>query len=313
MEYTIRKGYGFSKLALGTVQLGMNYGITNVSGQPSTETAKELLQAALKAGVTTLDTSIAYGSSEEVIGDFLSSLQLRTPPTLVSKFKVAKDSTGDLNLLREEINSSIQLSLDRLKLKKLPVYLLHTDKDQRLDHLINSLAIVLSELKERRLIDIAGISAYSPADVDFVLNNDIFESVQVPLNIFDHRLINNGKLAQLKERNKIVFARSIFLQGLFFMNPDELPATLQDARRYLTKLDEIAKLEGMTIPELSFSFVSNLPEVTSILFGAVNAEQVEQNVSLLEVRAIKPATVDMIRAEFADVPEEIITPAKWQL
>ena len=73
MDYTIRKGYTFSKLALGTVQLGMDYGITNLAGQPSVETANDVIQAALKAGVTTIDTSIAYGSSEELIGEFFFS------------------------------------------------------------------------------------------------------------------------------------------------------------------------------------------------------------------------------------------------
>ena len=94
-----------------------------------------------------------------------------------------------------------------------------------MQNLIQPLSIVLGELKDKGLIDIGGISAYGPEDVDFVLNHDIFEAVQIPLNIFDQRLINNEKLAQLGTKNKIVFARSIFLQGLFFMSTAELPKT----------------------------------------------------------------------------------------
>lgn len=312
MDYTIRKGYTFSKLALGTVQLGMDYGITNLAGQPSVETANDVIHAALKAGVTTIDTSIAYGSSEELIGEFFDSEQQRTAPTIVSKFKVSRRAAGDLNILRQEVASSIQRSLEKLKLEKLPVYLLHTDKDQQLEHLINPITIVLKELKDQDLIGIAGISVYSPADIDFVLNNEIFEATQIPLNIFDHRLINNGKLAQLQAQNKIVFARSIFLQGIFFMKPDQLPGTLQNAKGYLQDLTEISKLEGVTVPQLSFSFVKSLPGVTSIIFGAVNAEQVHQNVSLLEVRPITQENFNHIRDKFANVPEEIITPGKWQ-
>ena len=57
-----------SRLALGTAQFGMDYGVSNESGQVAQEQAGEILRLAWRAGINTLDTAIAYGESEEVLG-----------------------------------------------------------------------------------------------------------------------------------------------------------------------------------------------------------------------------------------------------
>ena len=206
MKYTNKKGYRFSKLSVGTVQLGMPYGISNVDGKPPQAIARNILDAAMHSGITTFDTSESYGSAEDVIGKYITT-HGHTLPTVVTKFKLGINSTYSTTLVREEIYQSVESSLRRLNLKKIPVYLFHKDPRQEMQNLIQPLSIVLGELKDKGLIDIGGISAYGPEDVDFVLNHDIFEAVQIPLNIFDQRLINNEKLAQLGTKNKIKVKR----------------------------------------------------------------------------------------------------------
>ena len=311
MEFFYRRGYHFSKLSLGTVQLGMEYGISNANGKPTSAIASEIIDSALKAGITTLDTSESYGSAEEEIGRYLKSGRVQTQPVIVTKFKINVQSSYKIEGVREEIYNSLSSSLHRLKLEKIPVYLFHQGKHQQLQHVIEPLLIVFEELKEKGLVDIAGISAYGPEDVDVVLNYDILEAVQVPINILDHRLIKNGKLAQLKHQNKIVFARSVFLQGILFMKPEELPEQLQIAKRYIISLGEIAQAAGLTVPQLSFSFVNNMKAITSIVFGAVTKEQVNQNVALLKTPSLKPGIIELIDESFANVPELIITPGRW--
>ena len=170
---------------------------------------------------------------------------------------------------------------------------------------------VLQEIRERGLVDIVGISSYGPEDVDIVLDHDIFGAVQIPINILVQRLMKSDKLRHLQEQDKIVFARSVFLQGLFFMDRNEIPEKLQDAKPYLKRLDEIARSAGLTVPQLSFSYVKNIPAVTSIVFGAVTREQVNQNVELMKTPELNKSVTESIREAFSAVPEHIITPGLW--
>ena len=72
MQHTEINGLKISKITLGTVQLGLNYGINNAEGQPSKELAGEILSAAVKGGITSLDTSSDYGTSEKVLGEYFA-------------------------------------------------------------------------------------------------------------------------------------------------------------------------------------------------------------------------------------------------
>src|SRR5690554_5992846 len=57
-----------NRLALGTVQFGLPYGVANQSGQVSLEEVGQILESARQAGVRTLDTATAYGESEVILG-----------------------------------------------------------------------------------------------------------------------------------------------------------------------------------------------------------------------------------------------------
>lgn len=265
----------------------------------------------MESGITMLDTSASYGTAENEIGEYIKTDKGRTLPIVVTKFKIGRQSLYKTQQVRDEIYKSLRLSLQRLNLQKIPVYLLHKDREQQLEQLIEPLSMVFAELKQDGLIDIAGISAFGPEDIDIVINHEILEAVQLPVNIFDQRLINNGKMDELKVKNKIVFARSIFLQGLFFMKSVELPEKLQDAKQYLERLGEIAQAAGLTVPQICFSFVNNIQAISSIIFGAINVEQVKQNVSLSSTPALGPEITKSIREAFADVPEHVITPGSW--
>ena len=63
-----------SKIALGTAQLGLNYGINNSSGKPSHQEIESILNFALSQGIDTLDTAIAYGDSETVLASVSQQL-----------------------------------------------------------------------------------------------------------------------------------------------------------------------------------------------------------------------------------------------
>lgn len=311
MEYSKLRGYNISRLTLGTVALGMNYGISNDEDKPDKSCSLGILSSALKAGINTLDTARGYGASEQLIGDFLESEEARQSVNVVTKFRLSPENLGNKEKTRTEIYNSVQSSLRFLKLKCVPICLLHMNRRLPLDDVLEIVPSVFSDLKNDGLIDVAGVSVDHPDEAPFFLELPVIEALQVPLNMFDTRIIKNGSLDRMHKDAKIVFVRSIFLQGLFFMNPCDLKGNLADAAKYIEALQDIARTANMSIAQLAFSFIKSLQGISSIIFGAVNQEQVKQNIRLLDTDDISDEIKALIKSNFDEVPEYIITPGLW--
>ncbi len=65
----------------------------------------------------------------------------------------------------------------------------------------------------------------------------------------------------LKKNNIEIHARSIFLQGLLFLNPKDLDRRFDDVKPILFELSSIAKNDNLNLAELSLLLVNNLYEV----------------------------------------------------
>ena len=118
MNYTEINGLKLSKFTLGTVQLGMEYGVANKTGKPSMEKAHEIIGTALSNGVNSLDTAAAYGNSEEVIGEYIKKTGKK--PFITSKFKIYSGNA------REELKTSIENTVKRLGTDSVDVYMFHS-------------------------------------------------------------------------------------------------------------------------------------------------------------------------------------------
>jgi aryl-alcohol dehydrogenase-like predicted oxidoreductase len=311
MEYSKLHGYNISRLTLGTVALGMNYGISNNEDKPDKAHGFGIISSALKAGINTLDTARGYGEAEQLIGDFLENKEIDQPVTIVTKFRLSPENLTNKEKVREGIYNSVRSSLSLLKLKRVPICLLHMNRRLRLDDVLEFLPSILSDLKNDGLIDIAGVSVDHPDEAISFLEHPVIEAFQVPLNLFDTRAIKNGSLDRMHKEGKIVFVRSIFLQGLFFMNPHSLKGNLAEAAKYIEALQDIAGRANMNIAQLAFSFINSLQGISSIVFGAVNEDQVKQNIGLLETGVISNEIKELIKYNFDEVPEHIITPGQW--
>lgn len=163
----------FSKLMLGTVQFGLNYGVVNTAGKPSFDTVKDILKTAYEGGVTTLDTAPEYGDSEEVIGCALKELGLSSRFQVITKIPGLPAGADP----EQFMENSIRMSLQRLQQKSVAAVLLHVEKDSlHLD--------ALKKQKDRGLTEFAGISLNSQAHVD---DGETADCLQVPASILDHR------------------------------------------------------------------------------------------------------------------------------
>lgn len=296
-----------SKLTLGAVQLGMDYGIANKNGKPSREDSWNLLTTALEQGITSIDTARHYGSSEDVIGGFENPERFN----VITKFKLDRNVLRDTQMAMDEARKSALQSCKTLKIERIPIFLFHQDRDYPIDVVADLLPDIFHQLKSEGLIDMGGISVYHPGELEFIKDWQMIQAVQVPMNVFDLRLMKDGLMQKLIKNGTIVFIRSVFLQGLLLMDIESLPQHLVFAKPYLQKLVDLAKQSKMDITQLVFSYVRDTPGVTSMVIGAENTDQVKENAKLLKGAPLTQEIRTEIEKLFIDVPEKLITPGFW--
>ena len=273
------------KLVLGTVQFGLQYGV-NSAGRPSEDVVKSILMEAAKGGITTLDTSSAYGNSEEVLGESIA------PP---GQFKIVSKYPKGETPVAEMFNSSLK----RLKVDKLYGYLLHHFEVYKNNPQIWD---EFTALKESGKVQIIGFSLYTPEELEFILQNGSpFDLIQVPFNIFDKKFLPYMK--ELHEKGVEIHVRSSFLQGLFFKDRNALPEKLQPMKKYLLQLDEFSKKSGLSISEIALNCNLQNPYIDGVLIGVDNVEQLQMNLN-----SVKDTPIDI---EIEVKEQELLNPVNW--
>ncbi len=288
----------FSAMTLGTVQLGMNYGIANQDGKPSEEKSFSILRSALEGGITSLDTARAYGDSEQVIGRFLKTWQGETP-AIVTKVRKLEGNTP--KELEQYVTASVEQSLENLGVNKVDAVMLHGAQDPIIHG--KACADAVKALIDHGYTDKVGVSVYTAEDIEGMLPYDIFSVTQVPMSIFDQRLIAGGSIDKLKDRDYTVFVRSVFLQGLFFLDPDAMtdPILLEHAAPRIRLLRQIAQEGGMTVEQLAVAFMRDCAGVTSLVLGADTPEQVTANIKAFDTPTLSEDVMNTLKKEFAEV------------
>lgn len=306
------RGLEISELSLGTAQLGLDYGINNDEGKPSEEKAFELLQTACDGGISVIDTSSDYGTSEEVVGKFFKQYKGKKP-TIVTKFKIEADHTkvAPISAVRKNLREQVETSLKRLGYSSLPLLMLH--RESELFDYGDVLPRELEALKAEKMVDRVGVSLNGCTYVKNVLTNDLYEAVQIPLNMMDTENVLHGGIDKLYDKGIIVFIRSVFLQGLFFRDPDTLPDTgiLSRAKEPLTKLRSLAVKENLSIAQIAITFMRDISGVNSLVLGAENPEQVRQNIELINAPELSTDARKEILQMFHDVDTDILKPWLW--
>jgi len=250
------------KLAIGTVQFGLDYGITNHSGQVAIDEVKDILDYAKTNNIDTLDTAARYGNSEQVLGE-----------VGVNNYRIITKTTPLKNGVDRVIKGFYQ-SLDNLNIGQVDGLLIHNIDDVK-DKRFGDLFHKLNELKEEGLINKIGFSTYTPDQVDFLLENFDFDLIQVPFNIFDTRLIEGGQLQALKKKNIEIHARSIFLQGVL-LDFDNLSSYFSKWKKQFDKYQSTVEKSGLSLLEYALNFTLNVQEIDKILVGVNSADQLKE-------------------------------------
>lgn len=312
MDYTELGDYRISRMTLGAAQLGFDYGVANVAGRPTHSASLEILEAAVQSGITCIDTAPAYGDSEEIIGSYITTNSCPSCCTVITKLP-ALDLGPDATFteVHDVMRKHVIGSLDRLHLERLPIYLLHRASD--LERYGAKILHSLTELKGEGLIDTTGVSVYTPAEVERALESDALTAIQIPVSVFDQRLLRLGLLDRLQDQKRVVFVRSVFLQGLLLLPAPRLPPSLQEAAAPLAELQELCLEHDRSVAEAALVFVRDLPGVTSLVVGAETIAQLRENIRLMHSPRLSPMLYNQLVARFTDLPVELISPAMWQL
>ena len=257
------------KISLGTVQFGIDYGINSISGQVKSSEVFDILNYAQQCGINLLDTAPAYGNSEQVLG--ASNIQNFQIVTKTRHFSQAKISDKDITILTNDLNKSLQL------LKKKSVYgvLVHNENDllkPGAEKIIRQLEL----FKKQGLISKIGVSIYNYDQLEIILNNFKIDLVQLPFNILDRRLIDNGIFRELINKDVEIHARSIFLQGLLLMDLQN-KATKFDRWKVLWKIwHEWLNDNQITALEATIRYATSIPEISRVLVGVDTKNQLEE-------------------------------------
>ena len=279
----------FSRLLLGTVQFGLNYGIANTEGKPSFERVKAILKTALDNGITALDTAAAYGDSEEVLGRALAELGIAQKMTVISKVPPLPENCD----AEEFVTNSVTTSLKRLRLPELPLVLFHNELDWAYREALGSLV-------RKGLIRHAGVSLDSAACASTA---DDAPYVQIPCNLFDHRFDEKIR----NHPNGHIFIRSVYLQGLAVMPKEKIP--FPELRAYREKLEVF----GVPMPELCMRYLLSFPGNTSVLTGVDTPEQLLENCRLAEKGPLPQELLQKVIDTVPLLPESLIRPKLWNI
>lgn len=292
------------KLALGTVQFGMPYGVANRSGQPSDADVSEILRRASLAGVDLLDTASLYGDSESVLGRCMPRDHVFRIVTKTPKFA---DQSATLAVV--SLNDTFERSCLRLRRQNVYGLLVH-DAEDLLGANGGALWQAMLDLRSVGRVERIGSSVYTGQQIDALLERYELDLIQLPLSLLDQRLVKGGQLERLAERGLEVHARSAFLQGALLMTEADLPAHLSGLRPFLRQLTVRAGGLGLTCVEAALRYVANLPEIFAVVCGVDSPRQLDELLAALRTNSPALSPADVAACACAD--PLLVDPSQWR-
>ncbi len=289
-------------LALGAAQLGLDYGIANRHGKPDPARAGAILDAAWAAGVRVIDTAQTYGDSEAVVGAHLHARPHQA-------FHVVSKLAAGLDLRAAgAVRASVAQSVARLG-RPLAAMLLHDAA--ALAHWTDGLGDALAQCRADGLIELAGVSLYTPRQFAEALAIEDIRVIQAPFNALDRRLLDTGLLQQALDSGRIVFLRSVYLQGLLLLDHCGLPDDMDFAREALRGWQQACRSLSLDQAQAALGFVRSTAPRCPVVVGCEQPEQVAQNAELLAAPPLSAQILSSLRA-LAPPPERVVNPSLWR-
>lgn len=273
-----------TKIGLGTVQFGLDYGISNESGKTPKKEVKRILDFARSKGIDTIDTAIAYGESEKVLGN-----------VGVGNFKIISKYLSESES-KQTIDEQLKKSLRNLKMKSLYGYLAHRPED-----ILNNYSEwdQLKRFKEQGIIKKIGFSLNKPKELESLLDAGFQpDLIQVPFNYFDRRFEQLTR--HLHADGCEIHSRSTFLQGLFFRDPNTLPTHFEEVRGLIQHI----KSSTNNLAGSLLRFVLEKPFIDKVIIGVEKKTQLKENLESLD-------KVFLLTDSEFEISDSILIPSNW--
>lgn len=307
------------KFVLGSAQFGMQYGINN-SEELSIDLVSKILQKAIDAGITKIDTARAYGNSELILGNFFSTLDpsnnlhITTKLSPLSEFD--ENHLQSISSLKKAIDNSLRASIKNLQIKTIDCLMLHRATD-----LLQNEGIILEELNKYKEVDLIrsiGVSIQTPAELESVLAINNVSQIQMPFNILDSRWVSCIELIkqEKKKRPIKIFTRSTFLQGLLLSdNPEKWSAAhaLNEFRDVLSSLKSFqVKFKRNSFSDLLLNYVAGHDWIDGVVIGVDDSIQLLENIEIFQNKVLSPYELEYIDMNKPKVSKKTLNPALWK-
>lgn len=295
-----------SKIGLGTVEIGLPYGI-GVQKLPSDQEAEHILKSALELGVTYIDTARGYGVAEERIGKFgISQIDGVVIGTKCGQFlKQEPDLHGVA--LEQKIRDDIDTSRRNLKQDRLQLVQLHIESPDYTD--FRELIEIMQKLMDEEKVAHVGIATRGEAAPLAAFATDFFETSQVAYSILDQRMAQTV-LPHAQKKNIGVINRSVLLKGALTAAAAQLPNELTSLKENSLKAAQIASTLGIDLPTLAIRFAVSNPAITTILIGTINPEHIATAIAAATEGPLPSSVLDHLYALGITDPNHV-DPALW--
>ena len=284
------------KLVLGTAQFGMQYGISNKTGQVADANLDAIVKNFRSNGNNTFDTARAYGNSEQRISRVLvqsDSVTSKIPPNL------KKDNYEDW------FNQNLFCTLQALDRSSIETLVYHRSADL-LSTPKNFLERRVKALKAEGVISKFGVSVYEKEELNRVLSHTSVDFVQFPLNLFDRTFLQGDYLHELKSRGLTLEVRSIFLQGLLLMSVSDLPRQFNPWIAKFKEFDHLlSEFKSFTRLAACIGFIRSIVEIDRVVFGVQQKDELDQI-----MQAFKKPKLQLY-PDIASTDPQLINPSLW--
>ena len=275
------------KLSLGTAQFGLNYGISNKKGLIKKNEVTKILDYCIKNNIRNIDTAKSYGNAEKILGQYKN----------IKKFRINSKISNLVNIKNiSTIKNQIEDSLKKLKISKLNVCYIHNFNDIKIKENGIKIFTELNKLKKNNKIKKIGISIYTLKELNFCLKYYIFDTVQIPMNILNQDFCSMKIFQNLKKKKITIEVRSIFLQGIFFLNPHKLHKKFKPLKSKLLKLKKI-RHEKNDMLKHCIKFVKSFKMVKKIIIGVTSVKELKTILKYYNLRNYKPINYSLYKSK----------------
>lgn len=281
-----------NKIIIGSAQFGNNYGISNKNRILREKECFRILNYCYRKKINIIDTSHNYGNSQKIIGNYI---------------KANKDKKWNI-CSKVNFNNKIKVEdqiIEMIKVFGKPPKILYFHYFE--DYLSLIKRKTLFKLCKKYKIKKIGVSLHKINDLKKLKNLKNVDIIQMPLNILDKRFIEAGTLKFLKKNKIRIYARSVFLQGMFFLK--KYKKFNNKTKSKIVQITKIIKESNIQLGELSFLWVNKLNIIDKMIIGVDNLEQIKKNLRIKNNKKKAKMINEILKIKIND--NKFLSPYKW--